>query len=142
MAEIVAKYGSKEKELSARLLKKYGRPLPQSVPAEELRQVLARFGMEDQGSEGRASRESSGTSEHRLYTWYSCMRVFVGFYVLPMDANNNTRDEGNQNQLLLLVRGKHRGYVGGYTVLGSIVGSEYYALLRDCDFANPFGTHV
>ena len=73
MAEIVAKYGSKEKELSARLLKKYGRPLPQSVPAEELRQVLARFGMEDEGSAesgsgsgSGASRESAGMCKHRL----------------------------------------------------------------------------
>lgn len=48
MAEIVAKYGSKEKELSARLLKKYGRPLPPSVPSQELQRVLADFGMEDQ----------------------------------------------------------------------------------------------
>lgn len=71
MAEIVAKYGSKEKELSARLLKKYGQPLPQSVRAEELRQVLARFGMEDQGGAGSgsgASGGSTGASNHRLYT--------------------------------------------------------------------------
>lgn len=48
MAEIVAKYGSKEKELSARLHKKYGRPLPPSVPSQELQRVLVEFGMEDQ----------------------------------------------------------------------------------------------
>lgn len=47
MAEIVAKYGSKEKELSARLLKKYGRPLPASVASQDLRLVLLEFGMED-----------------------------------------------------------------------------------------------
>ncbi|CAM9872686.1 unnamed protein product, partial [Ectocarpus sp. 8 AP-2014] len=48
MAEIVAKYGSKEKELSARLLKKYGRPLPPSVASQDLRRVLLEFGMEDE----------------------------------------------------------------------------------------------
>ncbi|CAM9582648.1 unnamed protein product, partial [Ectocarpus fasciculatus] len=48
MAEIVAKYGSKEKELSARLLKKYGRPLPSSVASQDLRRVLLEFGMEDE----------------------------------------------------------------------------------------------
>lgn len=55
MAEIVAKYGSKEKELSARLLKKYGRPLAQSVSAIELRKTLAQFGMEDQDCSGGGS---------------------------------------------------------------------------------------
>lgn len=58
MAEIVAKYGAKEKELSARLLKKYGRPLPPSVPAHELRRVLLEFGLEDRelaGAVGQAS---------------------------------------------------------------------------------------
>lgn len=54
MAEIVAKYGSKEKELSARLLKKYGRPLPPSVPAQDLRRVLLEFGMADQDVAGGA----------------------------------------------------------------------------------------
>lgn len=48
MAEIVAKYGSKEKELSARLLKKYGRPLPASVASQDLQRVLLEFGMEDE----------------------------------------------------------------------------------------------
>ncbi|CAM9273813.1 unnamed protein product, partial [Ectocarpus sp. 12 AP-2014] len=48
MAEIVAKYGSKEKELSARLLKKYGRPLPASVASQDLRRVLLEFGIEDE----------------------------------------------------------------------------------------------
>eukprot|EP00903_Cladosiphon_okamuranus_P011581 g10894.t1 len=54
IAEIVAKYGLKEKELSARLLRKYGRPLPPSVPARDLRRVLLEFGMEDQDMAGGA----------------------------------------------------------------------------------------
>lgn len=53
MAEIVAKYGSRENELCARLLKKYGRPLPSSVSAQEVRKVLAEFAMEDQDSQWR-----------------------------------------------------------------------------------------
>eukprot|EP00752_Nemacystus_decipiens_P014591 g12993.t2 len=60
MAEIVAKYGSREKELSARLLKKYGRPLPPSVPAQELRRVLLEFGMEDQDVPRGAGQGSVG----------------------------------------------------------------------------------
>lgn len=62
MAEIVAKYGSKEKELSARLLKKYGRPLPPSVPAQDLRRVLLEFGMEDQDAAGGAEPETAAAA--------------------------------------------------------------------------------
>lgn len=64
MAQIVSKYGSKEKELSARLLKKYGQPLPPSVPPADLRRVLTEFGMEDQdlvaGAAGRARGGEAG----------------------------------------------------------------------------------
>ncbi|CAM9098301.1 unnamed protein product, partial [Ectocarpus sp. 4 AP-2014] len=66
MAEIVAKYGSKEKELSARLLKKYGRPLPASVASQDLRRVLLEFGMEDEdlarGKPSDADQRSSPLS--------------------------------------------------------------------------------
>lgn len=48
MAEIIAKYGSKERELSARLLKKYGRPLPLEVSPQEVREVLSEFSMQDE----------------------------------------------------------------------------------------------
>lgn len=47
MADIVEKYASKEGELSARLRKKYGHPLPSEVSVQDLRRVLANFGLED-----------------------------------------------------------------------------------------------
>lgn len=47
MADIVEKYASKEGELSARLRKKYGHPLPSEVSAQDLRRVLANFGLKD-----------------------------------------------------------------------------------------------
>lgn len=47
MADIVGKYASKEGELSARLRKKYGHPLPSEVSVQDLRRVLAKFGLED-----------------------------------------------------------------------------------------------
>lgn len=62
MAEIVAKYGSKEKELSTRLLKKYGRPLPPWVPAHDLRGVLLEFGMKDQDVAGGAGPASAASA--------------------------------------------------------------------------------
>eukprot|EP00953_Heterococcus_sp_UTEX-ZZ885_P008180 4907-Heterococcus_DN1.PRE.1 len=47
IAEIIAKYGQKEKELSARLTKKYFEPLATSVPAEAVQAARTRFGLSD-----------------------------------------------------------------------------------------------
>jgi small nuclear ribonucleoprotein (snRNP)-like protein len=45
--QIIAKYGQKEKELSARLAKKYFEPLAASVPAEAVQAARSRFGLAD-----------------------------------------------------------------------------------------------
>lgn len=47
MEQIISKYASKEQELSARLLKKYGQGLAHAIPAETLRQIFVQFDMED-----------------------------------------------------------------------------------------------
>lgn len=60
--EIIAKYGLKERELAARLLSKYGRPLPRSVSNQELRKVLADFGMQDEDPATQRAEHAPATS--------------------------------------------------------------------------------
>ncbi|CAM9347554.1 unnamed protein product, partial [Choristocarpus tenellus] len=69
MAEIVAKYGSKERELGARLMKKYGVPLPTSVSTIKLHEVLAEFNMVDEDHTPHTSggvQQAAGSSGEML----------------------------------------------------------------------------